>query len=174
METETKGHLNLKTDIRTIFENAGFDKVDTEINIDLDSDGKTEFSIDTCAIYKNTMFVIQCKDRENVSEIKKELTATSSYMDSLLKKKGKILDSVKNITNADLGLITDIKCCYAFTDKLKNLDIEKNIKLAGFLFWDNKAVKYYKHISGILKNLSKNEILKEFGLFFGKKITQIL
>lgn len=168
---ETEGHLKLKNNIKTIFENAKFDKVDTEINIDIDGDGKTEFSIDVCAIYKDTMFVIQCKDRNDLSEIKKELTATCSYMNEVLKMNGKILDFAKNITNAELNHVTDIKCCYAFTEKLSNPDTETFVKQAGFLFWDNKAVKYYKRITDILKDLSRNEILKEFGLFFGKKTT---
>lgn len=169
MSSEDKGHLKLKNTIKTILENCGFDKVDTEINIDVDSDGKTEFSIDACAIYKDTLFVFQCKNRVSLSDIKKELTAASAYMQAVVDKKGKILDTTKIITNADLNQINNVKCCYAFTDKLSNEDTEKHVKHAGYLFWDSKTVKYYKRISDILKNLSKNEILKEFGVSFIKK-----
>jgi len=169
MSPEDKGHLKLKNTIKIILDNCGFDKVDTEINIDVDSDGKTEFSIDACAIYNDTLFVFQCKNRENLPDIKRELTATSSYMKDVVDKKGKILDTTKIITNADLNKINTVKCCYAFTEKLNNDDTEKHVKLAGYLFWNSKTVKYYKRISDTLKDLAKNEILKEFGISFGKK-----
>lgn len=169
MSSETKGHLKLKKTIKTILESCEFDKVDTEVNIDVDNDGNTEFSIDVCAIYKDTMFVFQCKDREKLSEIKKELSSTKSYITDVISKKGKILDFTKRITNADLNQIKNIKCCYAFTDKLNNKDTGKNVTRVGFLFWESRTVKYYKRVSDTLKSLARNEILKEFEIFFGKK-----
>ncbi len=87
----------------------------------------------------------------------------------MLDKKGKILDTSKVISNADLSLVKDIKCCYAFTEKLSNNDTEKYVKHAGFIFWNDSAVKYYTRTSDTLKDLSKNEILKEFEVPFPKQ-----
>lgn len=168
MGHEDKGHLKLKNTIKNILENCSFEKVDVEVDIDLDDDGKIEFSIDACAIENSTLFVFQCKDTENLNDAKKELESTTSYMKKILSQKFNILKS-SNIKNADLLKISDIKCCYAFTTKLDNKDTEKYVKGVGFQFWDHRTVKYYQRMSDILKELTKNEILREFGLAFSKK-----
>lgn len=164
-EAETKGHKKLKKIISKILEDSDFDLVDTEVNIDIDEDGKTEFSIDACGITKKTLFVFQCKDREKITDIKKELNSTKQYIKKVLEKKFNVLESdTGNISNNVLKTISDIKCCYAFTDKLSNKDTAKNVTTAKFIFWDHKAVKYYERVSQILKGITKNEILKEFGI----------
>jgi len=170
-EAETKGHKKLKKTISKILEDSDFDLVDTEVNIDIDEDEKTEFSIDACGITKKTLFVFQCKDREKITDIKKELNSTKQYIKKVLEKKFNVLESdTGNISNKVLKTISDIKCCYAFTDKLSNKDTAKNVTTAKFIFWDHKAVKYYERVSQILKGITKNEILKEFGIKMTSKI----
>ncbi|MCH9659099.1 DGQHR domain-containing protein [archaeon] len=164
-EAETKGHKKLKNTISKILQESDFDLVDTEVDIDIDEDGKTEFSIDVCALHKKTLFVFQCKDRDKITDIKKELNSTKLYIKKILEKKFNVLESdTGNISNDVLKTITDIKCCYAFTNKLSNKDTAKNVSTAKFIFWDHKAIKYYQRVSQILKGLTKNEILKEFGI----------
>lgn len=170
MESETKGHKILKKTIRKILENCDFDLLDTEVNIDIDSDGDPEFSIDVCSVHNKTLLVFQCKDRETITAPKKEFNSTKEYMRKVLSKKFKVLESDQGvITDQILKKITDIKCCYAFTKKLTNYSLEKQLKTTKFLFWDHNTVKYYKRISDVLKHLTKNEILKEFGVKFSVK-----
>lgn len=172
VESETKGHKKLKKTITKILEDSSFDLVDTEVNIDIDDDGKTEFSIDACGIYRKTLFVFQCKDREKINDIKKELNSTKQYIGKVLQKKFNVINSdIGNISNDVLKTISEIKCCYAFTNKLSNKDTEKNVITAKFIFWDDKAVKYYERVSQILKGITKNEILKEFGVKVSSKTT---
>lgn len=169
-EAETKGHKKLKKTISKILKDSNFDLVDTKVNIDIDEDGKTEFSIDVCGISKKTLFVFQCKDREKITDIKKELNSTKQYIKKVLEKKFNVLESdTGNISNNVLKTISDIKCCYAFTDKLSNKDTAKNVTTAKFIFWDYKAVKYYERVSQILKGITKNEIFKEFGIKISSK-----
>ncbi len=171
-ESETKDHKSLKKTIKKILDNSVFDVVDTEVNIDIDSDGKPEFSIDACAIHDKTLLVFQCKDRNKIANIKKELNSTKEYIRKTISKKFSVLDSdTGNISDESLKQITTIKCCYAFTKKLKNDDAEKDVKTAKFIFWDDLAVKYYSRISDILKGITKNELLKEFDIKFTSKTT---
>ena len=168
--SESKGHKKLKKTIVKILENADFDFVDSEVNIDIDDDGKTEFSIDVCGVHKETLLVFQCKDREKINDIKKELNSTNDYITKVLAGKFKVLESdAGRLSDTSLQNISDVQCCYAFTNKLSNKDTEENIKTAKFVFWDDKAVKYYQRVSEILKGLTKNEILKEFGVTFTSK-----
>ncbi len=169
---ETPGHKKLKKTIKTILENSDFDIVDSEVNIDIDDDGDPEFSLDVCAVHKKTLLIFQCKDREKIPEIKKELNSTKEYIRKVLTNKFKVLGSDTGmISDQVLKSIFDIKYCYAFTNKLSNKATEKNVKTAKFVFWDDKAVKYYDRVSAILKDLTKNEILKEFGVKFSSKTT---
>ena len=170
MPTESSGHRRLKNTVKRILENAGFGSVDTEIDIDVDGDNGIEFSIDVCALEKNTLLVFQCKDVEKMPALKKELNATEQYTQKILLKQFKILASdTKKISDTILSEITEIKCCYVFTDRLANIKIKDSLKKAGFVFWDSNTVKYYNRISQILKHLTKNEILREFDFRFTDK-----
>ena len=170
MPIESSGHKRLKNTVKRILENAGFGSVDTEIDIDVDGDNGIEFSIDVCALEKNTLLVFQCKDVEKMPALKKELNATEQYIQKILSKQFKILASDTNkISDTILSQITEIKCCYVFTNKLTNIEIKASLKKVGFVFWDSNTVKYYNRVSQILKHLTKNEILKEFDFRFTDK-----
>ena len=165
MLEQSPGHKALKKTLKKILENADFELVDTEVNIDTDDDGETEFSIDVCALHKKTLFVFQCKDINTMSSPKKEFGATQRYINEVLAKKFKVISSDNGyISDSVLNKITGIKCCYAFTKKLTNKNMEKNVTTAKFIFWDDKTVRYYKRVSEILKHITKHEILKEFGI----------
>jgi len=171
-ETKTKGTMNLQNTVARILNNCHFDKVDLEIDIDVDNDNKIELSIDVGAIYNKTLFVFQCKDVKSISHIKAELSSTKSYFKKVLSKNFDLKKSKKKIiTTDDLKKIKEIKCCYAFTEQLTNEDTKKEIINSKFNFWNHMTVKYYNRISAILQQLTRNEILKEFGYQFVKKKT---
>ena len=169
-EPKTAGTINLQKAISKILENSTFSKVDQEIEIDVDGDKQIELSIDVGAIQGKTLFVFQCKDVKKLSHIKSELSSIKLYFQKVLKKQFVVLQSTKkNIRTDDLKKIKEIKCCYAFTDKLKNENTTKEVINAKFNFWDHRAIKYYGRVSGILKHLTKNEILREFGIKFSTR-----
>ena len=162
----------LKRTVKKILENADFQLVDTEVNIDIDDDGNSEFSIDVCALEKDTLFVFQCKDVGTLSSPKKEMNSTKEYIRKVLSGEFKVLESdTGNISDEILNKITEIKCCYVFTKQLSNKKMKDNVETAEFLFWNDQTVKYYRRISGILRHLTKNEILKEFNIEFSTRDT---
>ena len=166
MDAETPGHRKLKQTLKKILENSKFDLVDTEVQIDIDDDSDPEFSIDVCALEKNILFVFQCKDVYSLKSPKKEVSSTQSYMEKVLAKKFEVIKSdFGKISTHNLTQITDIKCCYAFTNKLTR-NPETILKSKQFVFWNNNAIKYYVRVSQILQELTKNEILKEFNVPF--------
>ena len=172
MLSETRGHKMLKGTVKKILENADFKLVDTEVNIDIDGDNNSEFSIDVCALEKDTLFVFQCKDVGTVSSPKKEMSSIKEYIRKVLSGKFKVLDSdTGDISDKVLDKITEIKCCYVFTKQLSNKKMKNNVETAEFLFWNDQTVKYYRRISGILRHLTKNEILKEFNIEFSTRDT---
>ena len=118
-----------------------------------------------CAIDKKTLFIFQCKDSGDIKGIKKEFTSIKQYGENIRLGKFKVLKgNNKLITNKNLKDIENIKYCYAFTKKLKNDSMGKNVKREKFIFWDDNAVKYYHRVSNILKQITKHEILKEFNM----------
>ena len=172
MSTESSGHKTLKRAIKRILENSNFRLIDTEVNIDIDSDGLTEFSIDVCAIERKTLLVFQCKDTKTIPNIKKEINALKEYRRKVLLKKFTVLQSDSTvITDEALNKITTVEVCYAFTSKLTNSSMRKNVESEQLVFWDNRTIKYYSRISKILKHLTKNEILREFNVEFSNRHT---
>ncbi len=172
MLTETPGHKRLKKSIKKILENSGFEFADTEVDIDTDGDNEPEFSIDVCAVHKKTLLVFQCKDRERIPGLKKEINSTQKYIQNVQDKNFRVIGSSSHfISDNVLKRIAEIKCCYAFTKKLAGVNTQKRIESAGFLFWDDKAVKYYARISNILRSITKHEILKEFDVKLAAKDT---
>ena len=166
MRSESSGHKALKNTIKKILENSDFDHVDTEVNMDTsNNDGTVDLSIDVCAIYKKTLFIFQCKNTGDIKGLKKEFTSIKQYGKNIRLGKSKVLTSNnKLITTKNLKNIETIKYCYAFTKKLKNDAMRKNVEKEKFIFWDDSAVKYYHRVSNILKQITKDEILKEFNM----------
>ncbi len=165
-------HQKLQNAISKILKNCSFEKVDLEVDVDTDFDTKIELSIDVCAIDKKTLFVFQCKDVKEIPHVKDKISSTKQYFRRILSKQFEVRQSSKKIIKTeDLKKIKEIKCCYVFTKKLSNEDTEKEIIKSHFNFWNYRTVRYYSKVSAILKELTKNEIFREFDIKFPKKKT---
>jgi len=167
--SEKKEHLELKKKIYKILKYSELKKTAMEVLFEIPKIGN--LSADVVAIEDNTMFIIQCKARKNLSAPEKEFGSLSGRMDAILEKKyTKITSETEPIVPADLKKIKRIKACYAFTNELENYNLENILKKFGFEFWDDKAVRYYEKTSKALGKYTKYQILKEFGIPFESPI----
>jgi len=172
---ESFGHIKLKKKVSDIFERCGFVLVDTEVKLDLDEDGKDDYSFDVCALCKedNNYFIlaVECRDKKRVPGINKEISAWQKNRSTILDNKGKInvICSDKNkIVGKIFKNIIDIKLGYAFTDKLSNqsaLTIRRLLQNSSIIFWDSSAVKYFDRVSTAIESSARHEIYREFNIF---------
>jgi len=169
-KTESQGHIVLKKMIKKILENSGFEKIDTEIDLDTKT-GRIDRSLDVTAINKDHLLIFQCKDRESINSVEKEFASVETAVSSITSQQATIKRTKNNVVkDSDLKKIKHVIVCYVFTDKLQNPDMESLVTSHGFHFWDHKAVKNYEKTSDTLDYLTKNQILKEFKIPFSEQI----
>jgi len=180
--SEDLGHNKLKNETKKIMENCGF-KCDREVHLCLSGNKKDgrfedERSIDLIAFFKengkNCMFFFECKNRDNLNPLNKEINSWESDIEKILSKKNrnkvKILSSEDKLINKNyFNKVDEIRLCFVFGEKFKDKtydEYQEKFKEKNFSVWNYKALKYYYNISSTIGHISKYELFREFNIFF--------
>ena len=157
--------LKLIKKVIKIFEKSKFSFVAGQIKFWTDDDDDDELTeIDTCAIFKNKMFVIECKSKK-IKHKSVELRRKNTLMDAIKSNKiTKIENKIgKKMTIKCLKLIDEVYFGYYLGDDTVYKNNVSYLKSKNILVWDNNAVKYFEKISETLGNLTRTEIMyREF------------
>ena len=152
--------------VKKIFENSKFSFVAGQITFWTDDDDEALTEIDVCAIFKNKMFIFECKSSKINSkntELKRKFDLIKAIKHQEIKK---IKTNIgKKLTVIRLKQIDEIYLGYYLGDDTIYKNNRSSLESKNILVWNNNAVKYFEKVSETLGNLTRNEIMyREFSI----------
>ena len=158
--------IKLIKKVKKIFENSKFSFVAERITFWTDDDDEALTEIDVYAIFKNKMFIFECKSNK-IDSKKTELQRKFGLMEAIKNQEIKKIENHigKKMTLDHLKHIDEIYLGYYLGNDTVYKNNISSLKSKNILVWNNNAVKYFEKVSETLGNLTQNEIMyREFSI----------
>jgi len=157
---EDDAHRRLVDKIANIFRASGFD-VDRRVGIRFEGN---ETDLDVCALYQETLIVIECKSGANL-HFQNLLLEWRAKRDAIANHRITIETSSDGLLTANrLSTVRKTKLIVALSKYSPSVDQMTLAQNESIMVLDNETIEYYQRTAKSLRTWTKFEMFKEFGI----------